>query len=305
MPVEKFGEALLRGMGWEKGKPVGRNPRGTVEAREYVRRPDRLGLGAQPKEILDKKKRKNRMDPSDRSNPHMVMIDEDGKVRHTKTLDEKLVEREKLGLYVGKRVAIMDGPHEGMSGKIVALEKRQSSMVARVKLELSGETIPVSSHLLGNISEVQAGRGLSGQEEEDSKVARATESILKQESHSGRSRRTSWLVPNIRVRIIDKRLAKGRYYLKKGHIVDVISPNSCDVVLDDGARHLSDVHQESLETVIPRVAGTPVRVLRGEHSRETAKLVSRDSSRGTVTVQLNTDYSLQTFRMDDVAEIQH
>lgn len=28
VPIEQFGAALLRGMGWEKGKPVGKNPNG-------------------------------------------------------------------------------------------------------------------------------------------------------------------------------------------------------------------------------------------------------------------------------------
>ena len=78
MPVEAFGDALLRGMGWAEGKPVGRNstarprrrnrnrprapaaradsrrelppPRRQVVVKpiEYLARPTRLGLGAAP-----------------------------------------------------------------------------------------------------------------------------------------------------------------------------------------------------------------------------------------------------------------
>ncbi len=48
LPVEEFGEALLRGMGWEKGKPIGRNSKTAVEPVEYVRRQGREGLGAPP-----------------------------------------------------------------------------------------------------------------------------------------------------------------------------------------------------------------------------------------------------------------
>lgn len=47
MPIEEFGKAMLRGMGWQEGMGVGRNRR-QVDAIEYVRRPERLGLGAQP-----------------------------------------------------------------------------------------------------------------------------------------------------------------------------------------------------------------------------------------------------------------
>ena len=47
-PIEEFGAALLRGMGWEEGKAVGRrNIRGTVpQAIQFVARPS--GLGLQP-----------------------------------------------------------------------------------------------------------------------------------------------------------------------------------------------------------------------------------------------------------------
>lgn len=48
LPVEEFGEALLRGMGWEKGKPIGRNSKTIVEPVEYTRRQGTLGLGATP-----------------------------------------------------------------------------------------------------------------------------------------------------------------------------------------------------------------------------------------------------------------
>ena len=48
LPVEEFGEALLRGMGWEKGKPIGRNAKTVVAPVEYTRRQGTLGLGATP-----------------------------------------------------------------------------------------------------------------------------------------------------------------------------------------------------------------------------------------------------------------
>lgn len=47
MPIEEFGLAMLRGMGWQEGMGVGRN-RKKADPVEYLRRPERLGLGAQP-----------------------------------------------------------------------------------------------------------------------------------------------------------------------------------------------------------------------------------------------------------------
>ncbi|KZZ97023.1 pre-mRNA-splicing factor spp2 [Ascosphaera apis ARSEF 7405] len=56
VPVEEFGAALLRGMGWKEGEPVGRNRYGSITAslkpRVPERRPGFLGIGA--KEIPGK-----------------------------------------------------------------------------------------------------------------------------------------------------------------------------------------------------------------------------------------------------------
>lgn len=47
LPVEEFGKALLRGLGWSDGQGVGRK-RQLVEPKQIIRRPERLGLGANP-----------------------------------------------------------------------------------------------------------------------------------------------------------------------------------------------------------------------------------------------------------------
>eukprot|EP00298_Acanthocystis_sp_HF-20_P012270 c19806_g1_i1.p1 GENE.c19806_g1_i1~~c19806_g1_i1.p1 ORF type:complete len:237 (+),score=104.80 c19806_g1_i1:48-758(+) len=46
MPISSFGEAALRGMGWEPGKPVGKNSKTVVVPIEFVRRHHRGGLGS-------------------------------------------------------------------------------------------------------------------------------------------------------------------------------------------------------------------------------------------------------------------
>lgn len=56
MPVEAFGEALMRGLGWKKGRGIGKNSKGEVDAKELMRRPDRLGLGAAPDPLPQRKK---------------------------------------------------------------------------------------------------------------------------------------------------------------------------------------------------------------------------------------------------------
>ncbi|KAJ3260847.1 hypothetical protein HK103_007410 [Boothiomyces macroporosus] len=48
VPVEMFGAALLKGMGWKEGKPVGKNPNGLLAPIELKPRPPLLGIGADP-----------------------------------------------------------------------------------------------------------------------------------------------------------------------------------------------------------------------------------------------------------------
>lgn len=48
VPIEEFGAALLRGMGWKDGAPIGRNAKGIASPIEFIRRPKNLGLGATP-----------------------------------------------------------------------------------------------------------------------------------------------------------------------------------------------------------------------------------------------------------------
>ena len=55
--MEAFGEAMMRGMGWQEGKGVGRHPDKVVEAVEFVARPPQLGLGAAPA-LAPKKEKK-------------------------------------------------------------------------------------------------------------------------------------------------------------------------------------------------------------------------------------------------------
>jgi len=95
IPIEEFGAAMLRGMGWEKGKAVGRNRNknnAMVEPIEFIPRPSLLGLGAQPvpidfEEMKKKRKRKTmgKEEPPKEYKPHVTS---DGKVRHYRTLDE-------------------------------------------------------------------------------------------------------------------------------------------------------------------------------------------------------------------------
>ncbi|KAJ1481803.1 hypothetical protein T484DRAFT_2704236 [Baffinella frigidus] len=58
--------------------------------------------------------------------------------------------------------------------------------------------------------------------------------------------------PLIRVRVVDKRLKDGKYYLKKGQILDVIARGIASVRMEDDGRMLDEVNVAQLETVPPK-----------------------------------------------------
>eukprot|EP01125_Pyxidicula_operculata_P009069 TRINITY_DN299_c0_g1_i3.p1 TRINITY_DN299_c0_g1~~TRINITY_DN299_c0_g1_i3.p1 ORF type:complete len:263 (+),score=51.04 TRINITY_DN299_c0_g1_i3:265-1053(+) len=94
VPTEKFGEAMLRGMGWRPGTPVGLKSREIVPVREYIKRPHRLGLGARPKAPPEVKRKEGWIPKPGESRDGPIFYepirDANGKVRHWRTLDEKL-----------------------------------------------------------------------------------------------------------------------------------------------------------------------------------------------------------------------
>lgn len=137
-PVEAFGKALLMGMGWREGAPIGLTNPQVVQPIEFVQRPGfRTGLGANPlantpSDDLANKKKKRKLKPGEsheQFEQQVLLPDQDGKIRHIKQLDEKLVPlsvaKAKLAsqtsIQVGSLVAIISGLHDGLKGRVSSL----------------------------------------------------------------------------------------------------------------------------------------------------------------------------------------
>jgi len=95
----------------------------------------------------------------------------------------------------------------------------------------------------------------------------------------------AWLVPGIIVRILNKKLADGRYYKQRGVVKRVIDMFIAEIEADDGS--VVKVDQQELETVIPK-EGKPVRILNGRGRGFSATLI-----------QINTDDYNCTVRVDE------
>ena len=118
------------------------------------------------------------------------------------------------------------------------------------------------------------------------------------------SSRGAWLRPHIRVRIVDKGLKSGKYYLKKCRVVDVVGRGVCTVLVEDDRRLLEDVSYKMLETVLPKTGG---RVMIVGGSKELCGrrgcLVRKNKDTEEASVQLaGQDLRIETVSMDHIAE---
>ena len=94
VPVEQFGLALLRGMGWKPGTGASRSGKGPTEAFTPSSRPALLGLGAKEREALDdgRKGQKKSTRPNMRYVP-VVAREREPSERHSESDRDRPAER--------------------------------------------------------------------------------------------------------------------------------------------------------------------------------------------------------------------
>ena len=112
-----------------------------------------------------------------------------------------------------------------------------------------------------------------------------------------------WLTPNIRVRMISKKPAKGRQYKEKGVVMDVLPGGAHATVQMTDGEVLDKVPERYLETALPKMGGNAI-VLVGDaqHIHAKGRLLERNSSKGQAAIQLFEDMNILTVSLDDFAE---
>ncbi|XP_018493171.1 protein MOS2 [Raphanus sativus] len=282
VPVEGFGAALMAGYGWRPGKGIGKNAKDDVEIKEYKRWTAKEGLGFdldRSKVVVDTKKAKLKLDVSG------------GEL-----------------FFVGKEVRIVGGRDMGSKGEIVE-KKGDDSFV--VKLSGSGDEVRVGVSEVADLGSQEEERCLKKlKDKKASKGSRGTERVSRNEVRVSekhdrggerRVKKPSWLRSHIKVRIVSKQLKGGRLYLKKGKVVDVVGPTTCDITMDETQELVQGVDQELLETALPRRGG-PVLILLGKHKGVYGNLVEKDLDRETGVVRDLDNHKMLDVRLEQVAE---
>ncbi|XP_075231505.1 G-patch domain and KOW motifs-containing protein-like [Lycorma delicatula] len=100
IPVDKFGMAVLRGMGWAPGKGIGKNEK-VVAAKQPVLRPKGLGLGAD---------------------------------KVIKQVETSISNNEPVRLLKGSFVRIIAGTHKDLFGEIIGFDDETGRLIVRMAL---------------------------------------------------------------------------------------------------------------------------------------------------------------------------
>ncbi|KAL3756389.1 hypothetical protein ACHAWU_003462 [Discostella pseudostelligera] len=132
------------------------------------------------------------------------------------------------------------------------------------------------------------------------------------DSHSSSSQNQQqlhWLIPNIRVRLISKKMPK--FYLRKGVVQDVLRSSSRDhgdgapkaTLLMDSGQVLDKVPERYLETALPKTGGNVIILEGTEHVRwKMGRLLERSSKDGHGIIQLEEDLDVVKVSLDSIAE---
>lgn len=314
-PVSEFGEALLRGMGWDGGEGA------AITA--YAPRPALLGLGAATGPSAAPTRRLKPGEAAARA--AAAAAPAEAGVRVVGAPAPTPADR----LTPGARGRVARGRHKGLACEVVAALPAAPGGPRRVRLRLlpsEAEAVVDEGDLAWGGEGRGEGRARDGADRRrrsrsrsrDRRDRRSRSRDRGRRSRSRdrdrdrkRSRRTPpppprpWLRPGIVVRVIDKRLAGGSLYLRRATVADVPSPGVATLSAVDAAgraRTLADVPQSALETALPKGEGGSVMVLAGEAAGRRGTLLRASTTARAAAVQLAGDLAVVRVALDDVAQ---
>ncbi|XP_002734070.1 G-patch domain and KOW motifs-containing protein-like [Saccoglossus kowalevskii] len=343
VPIEEYGMAMLRGMGWKPGEAIGGRFKQIAKPVDAVLRPKGLGLGADKRQLdalSDKKKKK--LKPGD-----------------------KVEEEEPQGFARGVGVLVASGPHKNLYGKIEGVDEDNSRVL--VKFAISNQTANISQYAvkivdkkeyrkysldISRLSKAHQDRKDEERRKQDKDRSedrdnsdgyrhkdresdrhnrdRHRDSYDRQtDKYTHRDRRKEdepdskkkkykderyttassdlsdqvyWLRPDLRVRIIDKRYKKGRYYNSKVSVVDVVTHDMCSCRTEDG-KLLEELKQDMLETLIPKSQPGYIMVVNGKYKGQLGTVIDKDKSNCIAHVELLIDRTkIRKLSYDSICE---
>lgn len=324
---------MLRGMGWRgPGDAIGGINKADVQPASFKRREDRSGLGA--KREAQKGGGEEKKEGGERK-----LREESAHAKLKAKAGSRLIPLHSQQLRVDALVSITHGPHRRQYGRVKEMregkrEGKDGEKVCDVLLNVGHKLVEIDTQDLEVLDEraLPPDHPAFGREEKRENEERKEDD--REESANKRQRRDAypykekeartsdnrrspsssssppsssslfsvfWCRPHLRVRLISRSYAHGRYFRAKGVIIDVADASHISLRLEEGGKVVEGLREDELETLLPPV-GSNVMVLEGEHRGEVAKLIEKDSKRSRATVQLESELTVLQLNYDDVCE---
>lgn len=119
--------------------------------------------------------------------------------------------------------------------------------------------------------------------------SRSSEASKRKDKKSKKEKkRLKWVLPNIIIRVVSKKVEDGKLYNRKLRVIDVLNDYQFSATpIDSSSTHLivySDLREKEIETVIPKDQSEEILILKGDFRGDTGKILSRDRKRDEVIV---------------------
>ncbi|XP_012507781.1 PREDICTED: G patch domain and KOW motifs-containing protein isoform X2 [Propithecus coquereli] len=278
VPVEAYGMAMLRGMGWKPGEGIGRtfNQPDKEQEKDKEDQPQALVPGGAVVVL---------------SGPHR------GQYGKVEGLDPDNV-RAMVRLAAGSRVVTVSE---------YCLRSVSQQEFDKNSLDLSGQVSKTSpGQQNGTASSRKALRDQDLRVQQENAERKRKHLPDRQDGPATKSGKTAprsqhWLHRDLRVRFVNKLHKGGQYYNTKMTIEDVLSPDTCVCRTDEG-RVLEGLREDMLETLVPKAEGDCVMVVLGPHAGRVGHLLGRDRARSRALVQLRRENQVVELHYDAVCQ---
>ncbi|KAL8181809.1 UNVERIFIED_CONTAM: hypothetical protein K2H54_030061 [Gekko kuhli] len=281
VPVEAYGIAMLKGMGWKAGEGIGRTfkqdevvpQRPLKPGEEQSKSKDEpLGLVAGGAVFLE-------------AGPHKELY---GKIEGTDADNARIMVKLAIGSKIGTVSQhgvrlVTQKEYDKFSKDLSRLSKAHKGKEAEQRN--GSQHDPESGVAPDRKEERSKKRKHPPEAERDECSGKHSKTGIS--SHSS-SNEPHWLRRDLRVRFVDKLYKGGKYYNTKMVIEDVLKLDICVCRTEEG-RLLDGIQESMLETVIPRGDSDWVMAVLGEHAGQVGRILRRNKDQSCVLVQMQRD----------------
>jgi G patch domain/KOW motif-containing protein len=179
----------------------------------------------------------------------------------TKEEDKKVTEASASEIKLNTVIYIIEGIHKGMSGILKAFRGDADCIV-----EVNNENISISRSFITSFIPKENGKD---------NISEQKQIIASKPEKDKKLKAFKWVRPSLVVRIVSKKYQNGKYYLKKGVVIDLLLDSV--VVMLENNDLLENLRERDIETTIPPI-GELVLIVKGGNIELTGSVIRKEKN---------------------------